>query len=650
MTDDAPLIERSKFFGNPSRAVGRISPNGQWLSWLAPRDGVLNIWVAPTADPAAARALTAEKVRPIRSYFWSPDSATVLYVNDQGGDENFKLFGVAVAGGEAKTLTPFDKTRTDILSVSLRVKDRVLIIMNNRDPRWFDVHSLDLATGALSLVFENDGFGSFLVDRDLAVRGAARPRSDGGTDYYRIEDGVAGPEPLDSVSFEDAPTVYPLRFTTDGKTLYWIDSRGRDTAALVAQDVASGARTVLAQDPRVDIPGAMFNPTTGRVEAYPATYLTTEWIALDPAVKADLAFLQSTLKGEISVISRTEADDLWVVSVDTVTAPPAAYLYARAARKLTQLYVTRPDLADAQLAAMHPVEIRSRDGLVQPSYLTLPPGSDPGGVGRPKSPVPLVLVPHGGPWERDLQGYNPLHQFLANRGYAVLSPNFRASTGFGKAYLTAGYLEWGAKMHDDLIDAVNWAIDQGVTTRERVAIMGGSYGGYCVLAGLAFTPDVFACGVDIVGPSNLNTLLSSIPAYWEAMRVQLHKRVGDPTTPEGQALLKARSPLTRADAIVRPLLIGQGANDPRVKQAESDQIVAAMQSKSIPVTYVLFPDEGHGFAQPENSIAFYAAAEHFLAACLGGRAEPFGDALKASSMTVPEGVEFAPGLKAALRA
>ena len=648
MSADAPLIERSKFFGNPSRAGGQISPNGRWLSWLGPRDGVLNIWVAPRADPTAARALTDETVRPIRSYFWSPDSATVLYVNDQGGDENFKLYGVAAEGGEAKTLTPFDKTRTEILKVSPQVPDRILVGVNNRDPRWHDVYALDLASGALILVFENDGFGSFLIDQTLTVRGGARPRPDGGEDYYRIEDGVAGAEPIESVSFDDAPTVNPLRFTADGETLYWIDSRGRDTAALVAQDMASGARTVLAEDPRVDIPDAMFNPITGRVEAYPATYLTTEWIALDAAVKADLDFLQGALKGEISITSRTHADDLWVVSVDAVTSAPAAWLYERASRKLTELYLTRPELAGAVLAAMHPVEIRSRDGLVQPSYLTLPPGSDPDGTGRPKSPVPLVLVPHGGPWARDVYGYNPLHQFLANRGYAVLSPNFRSSTGFGKAFLAAGYLEWGGKMHDDLIDAVNWAVDQGVATADQVAIMGGSYGGYSVLAGLAFTPEVFACGVDVVGPSNLNTLLASIPAYWEAGRIQLYKRVGDPTTPDGAALLKACSPLTRADAIVRPLLIGQGANDPRVKQAESDQIVTAMQSKSIPVTYVLFPDEGHGFARPENNIAFFATAEHFLAGCLGGRAEPFGESLKGSSITVPDGAEFAPGLKAAL--
>jgi dipeptidyl aminopeptidase/acylaminoacyl peptidase len=646
----APLIERAKFFGNPSRAGGQISPSGRWLSWLAPRDGVLNIWVAPRTDPAAARTLTHEKVRPIRSYFWSPDSGSVLYVNDQGGDENFKLCGVAAEGGEARTLTPFDNTRTEIFKVSPQVRDRILVGVNNRDPRWHDVYALDLSSGALNLVFENDGFGSFLIDQTLAVRGGARPRPDGGMDYYSIEGGVVGAEPFDRISFEDAPTVDPLRYTADGKTLYWIDSRGRDTAALIAQDVASGARTVLAEDPRVDIADAMFNPLTGRAEAYPTTYLTTEWIALDPGVKADLDFLQNALKGEISIASRTHADDLWVVGVDAVTSPPAAYLYERGGSKLTQLYLTRPELADATLAAMYPVEIRSRDGLVQPSYLSLPPGSDPDGGGRPKSPVPLVLLPHGGPWARDVYGYNPLHQFLANRGYAVLSPNFRSSTGFGKAFLAAGYLEWGATMQDDLTDAVNWAVEQGVTTADQVAIMGGSYGGYAVLAGLAFTPEVFACGVDIVGPSNLNTLLASIPAYWEAGRIQLYKRVGDPTTPDGAALLKACSPLTRADSIVRPLLIGQGANDPRVKQAESDQIVAALQSKSIPVTYVLFPDEGHGFARPENNIAFFAVAEHFLAACLDGRTEPFGDTLKASSMTVPEGAEFAPGLKEALEA
>jgi dipeptidyl aminopeptidase/acylaminoacyl peptidase len=293
---------------------------------------------------------------------------------------------------------------------------------------------------------------------------------------------------------------------------------------------------------------------------------------------------------------------------------------------------------------MHPREIPARDGLTLVSYLTLPPGSDPDGDGVPDQPVPMVLLVHGGPWARDGYGFNRAHQWLANRGYAVLSVNFRGSTGLGKDFLNAGNLEWGAAMHDDLIDAVEWAVDQGIAIRDKVAIMGGSYGGYATLAGLAFTPDVFACGVDIVGPSNLETLLESIPPYWEPQVKQFHERMGNPQTPEGLALLKERSPLHKAHAITKPLLIGQGANDPRVKQAESDQIVSAMQEDGIPVTYVLFPDEGHGFAKPTNNIAFNAVAENFLATCLGGRAEPVGDTLEASTAEIRTGRELIQGL------
>ncbi|HXQ46835.1 MAG TPA: S9 family peptidase [Caulobacteraceae bacterium] len=647
---ETPLIERRLLFGNPSRANAHISPDGRWLSWLAPRDGVMNVWTAPTSDPASATAITNERVRPIRAYFWSPDSRRILFVNDQGGDENFKLYGVPPSGGETRTLTPFDKTQTQIIKVSRSVPDRILLGLNNRDSRWHDVHSLDLATGALTLVMQNDGFADFLVDQTLALRGAVRPRADGGLDYHRIENGVAASEPYLAVSFDDAPTTHPLRYTTDGRTLYWIDSRDRNTASLVAEDVKTGARTVLAEDARVDIETVLFNPVTGVAEAYAANYLRTDWIALDPAIKGDLDFLAGAIEGDITIQSRTDADDLWVLGVDPVVSPPAAYLYDRTRRQVTQLYVTRPELAGAPLQPMRPLEITSRDGLVQPSYLTLPAASAPDAEGRPTKSVPMVLFPHGGPWARDVYGYNPFHQYLANRGYAVLSPNFRGSTGFGKAHLAAGYLEWGATMHDDLLDAVQWAVDQGITTKDQVAIMGGSYGGYCVLAGLAFTPETFACGVDIVGPSNLNTLLTSIPDYWEPMRVQLYKRVGDPRTEEGAALLKERSPLTRAEDIKRPLLIGQGANDPRVKQAESDQIVQAMESRQIPVTYVLFPDEGHGFARPENNIAFLAVAEHFLSRNLGGLAEAYGDDVKRSSMVVPHGAAYAPGLSEAMPA
>jgi len=328
--------------------------------------------------------------------------------------------------------------------------------------------------------------------------------------------------------------------------------------------------------------------------------------------------------------------------------PGATYLYDRKAHTLTRLFLSRPELEDLRLAAMHPEKIKTRDGLNEVAYLTLPPGADSGGDGRPQHPLPMVLFVHGGPWSRDDYGYNSYHQWLANRGYAVLSVNYRGSTGFGKAFIAAGDHQWGAKMHDDLIDAVNWAISGGIADPAKVAIMGGSYGGYATLVGLTFTPDKFACGVDIVGPSDLTALLASIPPYWESGRAQLYKSMGDPGTPAGRKLLHDRSPLFKANLIVRPLLIGQGANDPRVNRAQADRIVAAMTANKIPVTYVVFPDEGHGFARPENNIAFDAITEQFLSACLGGRAEPIGTALKSSSATVPHGAEYTPGLRAAL--
>ena len=645
----APLIERTKLFGNPSRSAGRVSPNGKWLSWLAPRDGMMNIWVAPVADPAKARPLTAEQVRPIRQYFWAPNSSQILFLNDKGGDENFLLYGVDVASGAQKSLTPFEKTRAEIFGQSRHVKDRLLVGLNNRDPRWHDAYSLDLKTGKLTLVMKNDGYAGFGVDEQLKVRTAIKPRADGGVDVYRVESNVVAAKPDETIGFEDSDTN-PVGFTADGNTQYWIDTRGRDTAALVAQDMRSGKRTVLAQDIRADVDSAMVNPATGRVDAYAVNYLKREWTPLNAAIKPDLAYLKGHLKGQVTVTSRTDADTLWTIVADPVSKPAATYLYDRKAKRLTKLFTGRPELESATLADMHPVEIKTRDGLTEVSYLTLPLGSDANGDGVPDHPVPMVLLVHGGPWGRDEYGNNSLHQWLANRGYAVLSVNYRASTGFGKSYTAAGNLQWGLKMHDDLIDAVDWAVKRGVTSREKVAIMGGSYGGYATLAGLTFTPNTFACGVDIVGPSNLNTLLEAIPAYWTSGREQMYRRMGDPRTPAGQAVLKAASPLFKADAITKPLLIGQGANDPRVNQREAAQIVAAMKAKNIPVTYILFPDEGHGFARPENNIAFYAASEAFLAKCLGGRAEPYGKAFAGSSITSPYGAEFAPGLAAALAA
>lgn len=647
----APLIERQKLFGNPTKSQGRLSPDGKWLSFIAPRDGVMNVWVAPVATPDQAKPLTAEKTRPVRGYFWAPDSQEILYVNDKGGDENFLLYGVNITTGEQKTLTPFEKTRVEVIGVSNEVKDHILIGLNNRDPKWHDVYSLSLKDGALTKVLQNDGgYAGFLADANLVLRGSSRPNAAGGNDFFQITNNKVADKPFASTGLDDAFTTSPAGFTTDGKTLYWIDSRGRDKAVLIAQDVATGKTTVVAESNKADIGGTLDNPKTGKIEAYAVDYLKTEWTAIDPAVKTDLDFLQQNLKGEIGVSSRSYADDLWTVGVDPVTGPPALYLYNRKAKTLKLLYVTRPELQGAPLVPMHPLEIKTRDGLTEVSYLSLPPGSDANSDGIPDHPVPMVLFVHGGPWGRDGYGYNPYHQWLANRGYAVLSVNYRASTGFGKSYIAAGNLQWGLKMHDDLIDAVDWAIKSGVTTKDKVAIMGGSYGGYATLAGLTFTPDEFVCGVDIVGPSNLATLLKTIPAYWEPIKLQFYKRMGDPTTPEGQKLLHDASPLFKADQIKKPLLIGQGANDPRVNQAESDQIVKAMADKKIPVTYVLFPDEGHGFARPANNIAFTAVAEQFLAKNLGGRAEPIGDAIKQSTAKVPHGAEFLPGLPEALTA
>ena len=639
-----PLIARQALFGNPVKSAGRVSPDGKWVSYLAPRDGVMNIWVAPAATPDKAKPISASKDRPIRQYFWAPDSKSVLYVQDKGGDENFLLYGIDPVTGVERTLTPFQKTRVQVVGGSTIYKDRVLIGVNNRDPRFHDVHTLDLNTGKLTLVMQNDAYAGFLADNNLKLRMALSQNAGGGTDYFRIVDGKVEAKPFASTGLADALTTNPAGYTTDGKTLYWIDSRDRNTAALIAEDVATGKRTVIAQNAKADIGETMSNPVTGQVEAWSADYLRETWTALDPKVGKSLAWLDKKLDGDLSVISRTDKDDKWVVAASAAGAPPKTYIYDRTKSALTPFYSTRPELEGKPLVEMHPREIMSRDGKTIVSYLTLPPGSDANSDGVPDHPVPTVMLVHGGPWARDAYGYNPYHQWLANRGYAVISPNFRGSTGFGKDFIEAGNLQWGKAMHDDLIDVAQWAVKAGISQPDKIAIMGGSYGGYATLAGLAFTPTAFACGVDIVGPSNLETLLKTIPPYWEPIVKQFHERMGNPGTPEGLALLKERSPLYSADKIVRPLLIGQGANDPRVNKAESDQIVAAMKAKNIPVTYVLFPDEGHGFAKPANNIAFNAVAENFLSTCLGGRAEPIGETVRGSTAQIVDGGQFVNGL------
>ena len=648
MTDAAPLIPRDHLFGNPTKSQGRISPDGAWLSWLAPHNGVMNIWLAPRGDMAAAKVISHADDRPIPQYFWSPDGKSILYVQDKAGDENFLLYRIDAETLEETCLTPFENTRVQIVGSSHLIKDRVLVGLNNRDPQFHDVHMLDLNTGELTLVLENTGFAGFETDDTLAVRMAVRQNDAGGTDYFRVEGDVIETEPFESTAMEDSLTTGPSGYTHDGAILYWLDSRGRNTAALYAQDTKTGERTLVAEDETADIGGTLRNQDTGIVEAYSVNYLKTDWHAINPDIKVSFDWLAEQLEGQSGVMSRTLDNRTWIVWNDPVTGPIKTYIYDRDAGSLEPFYTSRPELEGAPLQAMQPVEITSRDGLTLPSYLTLPVGSAAEGAARPDTPVPMVLLVHGGPWARDTYGFNSIHQMLANRGYAVLSVNFRGSTGFGKDFINAGNKQWGLAMHDDLIDAVDWAIAEGIAIADKVAIMGGSYGGYATLAGLTFTPEKFACGVDIVGPSNLETLLSTIPPYWAPMVKIFHERMGDPNTEEGLAALKEASPLYKATEITKPLLIAQGANDPRVKQDESDQIVGAMKEAGIPVTYVLYPDEGHGFAKPDNSIAFFGIAENFLAETLGGRAEPLGEVLSPSTAQIIEGADHVQGLSEAL--
>jgi dipeptidyl aminopeptidase/acylaminoacyl peptidase len=643
-TNEIPLIPRKLLFGNPDKTQARISPDGVKLSYIAPVNGVLNVWVGPVENPEAAKPVTNDTNRGIRFHQWAYTSKHILYIQDKGGDENWRIYGVNLETGDVTDYTPIDKVNARIESLSHRSPERVVIALNDRNEQVHDLHILDLKTGERTLLIQNDeGFLSYTVDDEFRVRMGSRMTPDGGMDIMtRKEDNTW--ELFAHVPMEDMLTTQVFGFDASGRYLYLADSRERNTSALVQYDTQTNEFKLLAEDPRADLSGVIVHPTELRVQAVSFTFDHRYWQVLDPSIQADLDFLATVERGEVDVVSRTQDDQHWIVAYTMDNSPVRYYRYERAEREAHFLFSNRKELEDKPLARMQSVIIKSRDGLDLVSYLTLPAGSNMHGQGRPAKPLPMVLFVHGGPWGRDDWGFNPYHQWLANRGYAVLSVNFRASTGFGKAFTNAGNMEWGAAMHNDLLDAVDWAVQEGIAAKNSVAIMGGSYGGYATLAGLTFTPDVFACGVDIVGPSNIITLLETIPPYWTPMLEMLTSRMGDHRTEEGRAFLKSRSPLTYADRIRKPLLIGQGANDPRVKQAESDQIVQAMQSKNIPVTYVLYPDEGHGFARPENNMSFSAVAEAFLAGILEGRFEPIGEDFEGTSITVPTGAEQVSGL------
>jgi dipeptidyl aminopeptidase/acylaminoacyl peptidase len=622
-----PLIPRDTLLGNPQRANPRIAPDGKRLAWLAPDEhDVLQVWLQ-TIGEHDPRVVTADKSRGIHSYGWAYDSKTIIYAQDADGDENFHLFAVDLDSHNVRDLTPWQGVRAESVASSSKFPERILAALNLRDRKLMDVYRVDLRTGAVELDTKNPGdVAGWLADDDMIVRAATVTTPDGGTEL-RIRDSAAGPwRTLMKASMED--DLAPLDFTKDGESLFLSTSIGTDTARLVRREIASGTETVIARSDDADLSDVIIHPTRHVAQAAAFDPGRKHWTIVDPSVQPDFDAIAKISDGDFTVVDRDLADQTWLVSFEHDRAPVRYYSWDRMARKATFLFTVQPKLDDAPLASVKPVQFTARDGMKLNGYLTLP-------VGVPAKNLPLVLEVHGGPWARDNWGFNPYTQLLANRGYAVLQINFRGSTGFGKKYLHAGDRQWGRAMQNDLTDGAKWAVDTGIADSKRVAIFGGSYGGYAALAGAAFTPDVYRCAIDECGPSNLFTLLASIPPYWEVIRSIFLTRVGNPDDPKDKELLTAASPLFSADKIKIPLLIGQGANDPRVKQAEAEQIVEAIAKHGGTAVYVLYPDEGHGFVRPENRLDFTARMEKFLADNLGGRFEPMpGDRIPGSTAKI----------------
>jgi dipeptidyl aminopeptidase/acylaminoacyl peptidase len=608
-----PLIPRRVLFGNPERIGPRVSPDGGRLAWIAPDAGVLNVWVAPIGHLEDAVVVTDDRERGIRAFFWAHDGRHLLYLQDRGGDENWRLYSVDLGDGEIRDLTPFDGVQVQVIEVDKHHPDRLLIGLNRDRPEWHDVYEVTVATGELTKVADNPGVVGWVADADLNVRASVAPRPDGGLQLL-VRDSTDDPwRLLLDVAPEDALTTGPLAFDRTGGRLLATSSVGANAGRLVWIDLATTGVDVVAEDPTYDVSGVLLDPETRVVQLVTFLKERAELVVLDPSIAADVEALSTVEAGDLSVLNRDDADRTWLVAVNRDDAPVAYYAWDRPRQQAGFLFHHQPELSDYRLAPMEPFELPARDGLEIHGYLTFP-------LDAPRTRLPAVVDVHGGPWARDTWGLNPEAQWFANRGYVCVQVNFRGSTGYGKEFVNAGDKQWGARMHDDLLDALAHVVGQGWVDPDRVAIYGGSYGGYAALVGATFTPDVFRAAVDIVGPSNLKTLIESIPPYWAPMIAQFHTRVGDPSTEAD--FLWSRSPLSRAAEVGIPLLIAQGANDPRVKQAESEQIVAALKANGIDHEYLLFADEGHGFAKPANRLRFYAAAEAFLAAHLGGRAEP----------------------------
>ncbi|MGI8884992.1 MAG: S9 family peptidase [Pyrinomonadaceae bacterium] len=618
-----PLIDREVFFGNPEFAGAQISPDGKYIAFLKPYKDTRNIWVKRTEEPfAAARPLTNRTDRPVSGFFWSRDGKYILFTQDKGGDENYNVYAVNPADKNAdgadvpaaRNLTEAKGVRAMIQAVPKSDPDAIYVGLNERDKAWHDLYKVKISTGERTLISENkDRLQRMIFDNTDKIRLAVRSAQNGDTEILRIEADGKATKIYSCDAFESCS---PVRFHKDNKRVYLQTNKGSaDLIELVLMNVETGAIEKVESDPlgKVDFGGANFSDVSDELiaTAYEDDRERIYWKNKD--FEKDYNTIKKRLGDrEISFTSSTKDETKFIVSTYSDVDPGTVWLYDRKTKNLSTLYQVREKIDRKALAPMKAVRYKSSDGLEIPGYLTVPKGVE-------AKNLPVVIVPHGGPWGRDSWGYNSMAQFLANRGYAVLQPNFRASTGYGKKFLNAGNNEWGQKMQDDITWGVKYLVEQGIADPKRVGIMGGSYGGYATLAGVTYTPDTYAAAVAIVAPSNLQTLLEAIPPYWEAIRTVFYKRMGDPNTPEGLAQMKRQSPLYSADKIKTPLLVVQGANDPRVNKREADQIVIALRERNYPVEYIVAPDEGHGFARPVNNMAMFATAEKFLAKHLGGR-------------------------------
>jgi len=619
-----PLIPLRDFFRNPEGAAYQISPGGDYISWMAPWENRLNVFVQPVGGGEPRRLTDATK-RDLAGYFWAAKDQ-IVYLQDDGGDENFHLFAINADGTNRQDLTPFPGVRVGVVDDLRDDEDHLLISMNKRDARVFDVFRLNTRTGAMELVAENPGSVSdWVTDHDGKVRAAVQTDGVNTELLYRATE----EEPLKKVLVTDfRESVSPLFFTFDNKELYAASNLGRDKTAIVRLDPATGKELELIfEHPEVDTSALLASDKRKVITAAAFTRDRQEYHFFDEWRRDLQKKLEEKLPGvEVALSSMNLDEDKFIVRSHSDRTRGAFWFYDTKTDELRKLADVSPWLDENQMAAMKPVRVTARDGLVLPGYLTLPPGVEP-------KNLPAVLLVHGGPWARDDWGFDGGAQFLANRGYAVLQINFRGSTGYGRAFWEKGFKQWGKTMQDDVTDAARWIVSEGIADPKRIAIYGGSYGGYAALAGMAFTPGVYAAGISFVGPSNLFTLLETVPPYWEPMRKMNYEMIGDPE--KDKELLTAASPLFSADKIQSPLLIAQGANDPRVKKAESDQIVEALKTRGVDVPYIVRENEGHGFANEENRMYFYRAVERFLAKHLGGRTEPGGEPIPELDGTSP---------------